>query len=252
MKIYVPANIYSALLGLYLPDELKNGVEILPSSMIAKKVMENEEGVGLIPSLDLLKLPDLKLSKKIALSFDGALSQSYFYFVPEQNKFDKILMRGDVSTNEIILSKILFNERYDLNPEVVLDTGDLDTNEHNYLISGQENNDLVVKHNGVSFADQIAEFIDYPYVNFVLASKDESAVEQVSNSLKDLDLKIEENIVTLLDKIQLPSELNKFMTENIDTVYYEMTENEVEGLHELLKLPFFHGIVDDMIELKFV
>ncbi len=252
MNIYFPANIYSALLGLYLPDDIKENIEILPSSMITAKVTEDDESIGLIPTMDLIKSKDLKISKKISLSFDGALSQSYLYFVPEQNKFDKILMRGDVTSNEIILSKILFKERFDLNPELVLDTSDVSIDEQNYLIAGQDNNELLVKHNGVSFADQMAEFLDFPYVNFVLASQQESAIETISNGLEDVDKKIDENIVLLLDKIQLPAEFSKYLSENIDTIYFEMTDNEVEGLHELLKLPFYHGIVDDMIELNLV
>ncbi|MBU1098447.1 MAG: hypothetical protein KKB34_18365 [Bacteroidetes bacterium] len=252
MKIYLPTNIFSALFSMMLPDEQKNDIEILPASLIAQKLVDNNDSLGLMPSCDLLKFSNLKVSNKIALSFDGLLSNSYLYFMPEQNRFDRILLRGDVSSNEVILAKILFKERFDVDVEISLDSNELDFEESNYLIVGQENDDYVVKHNGISFSDQIAEFINYPYVNFVLASADDANILSFVSKLENLDEQIEDNIAELLEKVKLPSELGGHILQNINNVYYEMTENEVEGLNELLKLPYFHGVVDDIVTLNFV
>ena len=252
MKTYLPSNIYSALLAMHFTEKVKESIEILPASLISQKLIEERDSVGLIPSCDLYKLEHVKVSNKISLSFDGILSQSYLYFVPDQNKFEKIFMRGDVSSNEVLLSKILFKERYDLQPVITLDTSILDFEENNYLIAGQENSNLFNKHNGVSFADQIAEFIDYPYVNFVAASFNENNLKSISNTVNNLDTKIEDGIVDLLEHIEIPSSFKDFISQNIDTVYFEMTSNEEEGLRELLKLPYLHGFVEGMIEVNFV
>ncbi|MBN1299795.1 MAG: hypothetical protein JW995_01140 [Melioribacteraceae bacterium] len=252
MKIILPANIYSAILGLMLPDTVKENIEISASSLISNKLAEDKNSLGLLPSFELLSNPDLYVSGEIALSFDGALSNSYLYFMPDKNKFDKILMRGDVSSNEVLLSKIIFKERFELTPEIVLDTADINFDENNYLICGQDNNDFVNTYNGISFADQIAEFIDFPYVNYVLASYNSSMLTDTAALLKSIDEKIEDNIFTLLDKMSLPAQFSKYVAENIDTVYFELTENEKEGLGELLKLPFYHGMIEEIKELKFV
>jgi hypothetical protein len=252
MKIFLPSSIYSAILGIMLPDDLKSEIEIVPASLITDKLVNTENSIGLIPSMDLLKNNKLHVSKKIALSFDGALSQSYFYFMPDQNKFDKVLLRGDVTSNEVILSKILFAEKYGFDSEIVLDTNMVDFEEDNYLISGQENNDVLIKRNGVSFADQVADYINYPYVNFLLSSSNDELIKELVSKLSSLDEKVEDEIFSILDKFSFDDSLKKYIAENIDTVYFEMTDNEVEGLNELLKLPYYHGVIEDLIEVKFV
>jgi hypothetical protein len=252
MKIVIPKNIYGAILSLNFPDRLKEKVEVLPSSMVSAEIINGKADVGLIPSLDLLKYPDLKISGKIAISFDGLISNAYLYFVPELNRFEKIKLRGDVSSNEIILTKIMFQERFDIDVEVILDTQTLDFDENNYVIVGGENEEHVISRNGVSFADQIAELIDYPYVNFVLASKDENKLNELESHLKDIDRIVEDELFNLLSKMKLPKENEDMFVENIDSLYFEMTSNEKEALNELIKLAFYHGIIDEMKELNFV
>ncbi len=166
MNIAISQNIYAALFALALPDELKEKINIKESSLITKELIEGKYDVGLIPSCDLLTHNDLFVSKKYGISFEGALSNSYLYFAPEQISFQKILLRGDISSNDLVLSKILFSEQFDIDAEFLIDTGEIDLENNNYLIVGLENNQYAVANNGLSFADQFADLIDYPYVNF--------------------------------------------------------------------------------------
>lgn len=252
MKIVIPQNIYGAILSLNFPDSLKENVEVKPSSMITSEIVSGNADIGLIPSCDLLNYPDLKISGNIGVSFDGMLSNAYLYFAPEHNRFEKIYLRGDVSTNEIILTKIMFQERFDIDVEVILDTRDLDFAENNYVIVGSENDEYVIKNNGISFADQIAELIDYPYVNFVLVANDEEKLKVLSQNLIDLDKNVEDEIFILLSKIKLPKANEDMFLENIDSLYFELTGNERQALNELIKLAYFHGIVDEIKDLNFV
>ena len=114
MKIVIPQNIYGAILSLNFPDSLKEKVEVKPSSMITSEIVNGNADIGLIPSFDLLNHSDLKISGNFGVSFDGLLSNAYLYFAPEQNRFEKINLRGDVSSNEIILTKIMFQERFNI------------------------------------------------------------------------------------------------------------------------------------------
>jgi hypothetical protein len=252
MKILIPQNIYSAMFSLNFPDDLKEKVEVLPSAMITSELILGNGDIGLIPSLDLLKHSELKISGEAGIAFDGMLSNAYLYFAPEQNSFDKIKLRGDVSANEIILTKIMFQERFDIDVEVTLDTKPVDFDENNYVIVGSENDEYAANKNGISFSDQIAELIDYPYVNFVLASKDENLLTELVGQLKDLDKKTEDNLFNFLSKMKLPKEIEDLFVENIDSLYFELTENEREALDELMKLTYFHGIAEEIKRLSFV
>ena len=119
-------------------------------------------------------------------------------------------------------------------------------------ITGIENNDYLLKHNGVSFSDQFAELIDYPYVNFVLAAKEKQILLDFSNELKELDTQIENELDLYIDKLDLKSNLRTHLIENFDSIYYELTDNELDGLNEMLRLPYYHGIIKEVVELNLI
>jgi len=252
MNIAIPQNIYTALFALALPDDLKEKVNIKESSLITKELIEGKYDVGLIPSCDLLTHKDLFVSKEYGVSFDGALSNSYLYFVPEQHDFKRILLRGDIASNDLILSKILFSEQYDIEAEFSLDTGVIDFENNNYLIVGLENSDYTVTNNGISFADQFAELLDFPYVNFVLASTSEEKLKAFTSRLGNIDEKITSNLKTLMNQLDIDSRLQTLIEDNSDAIYFDLTKNEIEGLNEQIRLAYYHGIIEDIVEVNFV
>jgi len=252
MKIIIPQNIYTAFFALSLPDNLKESIIIKESSLIVKELEKDKDNVGFIPSFDLLLHQEIFVSESFAISFDGSISNSYLYFMPKQNSLKKILLRGDISSNDLILSKILFAEQYGINPEFAFDTQPIDFDNNNYLIVGIENDMHPIVNNGVSFADHISELINFPYVNFVLASYNEQSIKQINAKLKTTNEKITSKIPGYLAKLKLEIKLNNFILENINSLYFDFTENEKTALNELLKLPYYHGITKDITEVKFV
>ncbi len=252
MKLIIPQNIYSALFAMSLPDELKKNIEVKPSSVICNELEKDSNAAGLMPSMDIYKHKDLFVSSKLGISFDGVLSNTYIYFEPEQLSFNDLFLRGDVSTNEIILSKILFTEKYAQDVNIVLDTNPVDFGNRNYIVVGNENLDFNPIDKGMSFADQISSLIDYPYVNFVIASKNQGNIIELENTLPSLDKKIEDNIEKYLSKIDLRENLYDSIVAELNSVYYEITENEKEALYELIKLPFYKGIFEEIIDIRFV
>jgi len=252
MNIAIPQNFYAALFAISLSDSEKENVIIKPSSMIAQELENGNADVALLPSCDLLKHKDLFVSKEIGISFDGALSPAYIYFKPDQHDLKELYIRGDVSTNEIILTKILFSERYNSEVVIHLDTEELDFENKNYLIVGNENLENDRFKNGVSFSDQMAALLDFPYVNFVLVAKEEEKLKEFVSGKSSYDKVLEDKLDDILSKVDLGKSVSDYILENFNSVYYEMTPNEHESLHELIKLVFYHGISDEIIDLKLV
>ena len=252
MNLEIPKNIFAAIFALSLPDSKKPNITVNSSSLISQNLEQDKIDLGLIPSFDLVKHKELFVSRNVAVSFDGILSNAYFYFIPGQEDFKEIFLNGDVSSNEIILSKILFKERYNKDVKITLDSQPFKPNQKNYCLIGNENFESENFRQGVSFADQTVALIDYPYVNFVLASKSQEKLQQFTDYTKEWDKKIEDSIGEILSEIDFSEEVNAFIRNNLNTVYYEMTKNEEEGLNELLRLPYFHGIIGDIIEVKYV
>ncbi len=252
MKIVIPQNLFAAMFALVLPDEMKSGLEVIASSLITKEIEKDENAIGLIPTCDLLTHQELFVSKKFALSFDDILSNSFLYFNQDGGSLSEIMLQGDISSNDAILTKILFKEKYDTETNVVLDSNTEMDPGKNYILVGNENFDLKNFNMGFSFSDQIADLIDFPYVNFVFASVSKEAIEKFNSSLEKLDDKVEDKIDEILDKINYEEDIRKFIKLNLNSVYFDLTENEVEGLKELIKLTYYHNICEDMFEIKFV
>ncbi len=115
-----------------------------------------------------------------------------------------------------------------------------------------ENNQYAVTQNGVSFADQFAELIDYPYVNFVLASTSEEKLKDFTSRLGKIDENITSKLDTLIDKLGIDTKLKTLIQDNKESVYFDLTDNEIEGLNEQIKLAYYHRIIEDIFEVNFV
>ena len=123
---------------------------------------------------------------------------------------------------------------------------------YNYLVVGNDNwvDDQFLS--GTSFCEQVSELIELPYLSFVFASKSEKAIKEFNAKYNDVTNKIISGLAVNLDKISLSSEVNSFIKKEIDSVYFDLTITELDGLKELLQLAYFHQIFDDLFDIKFV
>lgn len=249
-KILLPENIFSKIFQSELDNKENFEIEYLPSALIAKTLASNEEAVGLIPSLDLLSFKDLFVSSEIGISFNALLSNSYIHFKEGQETIEKIFLKGDVTTNEIILSKILFKEFYDVDvsPSLVTDDSHIDDN---ILIVGDENYTGELFLNGLSFSEEIIELIDLPYVNFLLAGSSESILKQFCNTHRNDFLEGHNKALDAILK-NLPVNSLEFINVNLQHIVFDLEDQDLEGIKALLQLPYFHGVVKDMVDVKYV
>ena len=250
-KILLPQNVFSRIFLSELKINDNYIVEFHPSSLIAKELTQEENSVGLIPTLDLLSYKDLYISTKIGVSFNALLSNSYIHFKEGQEKLEQIFITGDVTTNEIILSKILFKEFYDVDVTPNLIKDESDHINDNSLIVGDENYEKELFLNGLSFAEEIIELIDAPYVNFVLAASSENLIKEFAD--KHIDNLLNghtEDYSTLLKGFTQTS--LDFISVNIQHIVFDLEDQDLEAIKTLLQLPYYHGMIKDMIEVKFV
>ena len=53
-------------------------------------------------------------------------------------------------------------------------------------------------------------------------------------------------------KIGFGESLNSFITTELESVYFDLTAREIEGLKEIFQLAYYHQIFDDLFDIKFV
>ena len=250
-KILLPQNIFSHILLSEINLNESVSVEFYPSALIAKKLSEDENSMGLIPTLDLLSFKDFFVSSKIGISFNALLSNSYIHFKEGQETLEQIFLKGDVTTNEIILSKILFKEFYDVSVTPTLVKDESVHIDDNTLIVGDENYVRELFLNGLSFAEEIIELLDAPYVNFILAGTSEKVLKGFQEKYRDnLMNGHTEDYSTLLTGFTQTS--LDFISVNIQHIVFDLEDQDLEGIKTLMQIPYYHGIIKDMIDIKFI
>ena len=250
-NFFLPQNIFSKIFLSEIDDKSQLDFQFVPSSLISKKLSEEETSIGLIPTMDLISNKDLFVSSKTGISFDALLSNAYIHFKEEQETIDELFMKGDISANEIILSKILFKEFYEVDIKPTLLNKEIRGFNDNILIAGDENFEKELFLNGLSFSEEIIELINGPYVNFVLASSSEDSLKEFNkNYKKDFEKGHTENFSNLFP--DFPESSLDFLSVNIQHLVFDFDEQDIEGIKSLLQMPYYHGMMKEMIEVKFV
>jgi hypothetical protein len=251
MKLILPDNIYSQIFLSEINNSGKLQTELSPSALIAKRIITEENTIGLIPTLDLITFKDFFISREIGISFNALLSNSYIYFKEKQKSLSEIFLQGDVTSNEVILSKILLNEFYNVNVKTTLLSSPPSDFNNNILIVGDENFEVEFFSRGLSFAEEIIELISGPYVNFVLAGVNETLLKEFASTYKSGFINgHSESFDDLFP--QLPKTSLDFLRLNIQHLIFDLEEQDIEGIKLLLQLPFFHGMINDILDIKFV
>jgi len=259
MNIILPDNVFTRVITSCFPDDLKFKVSFLPSAQIMQRVEKDNSSVGLIPVMDLIKHKGINISDKYGISFEGSLCNSFIYYLPanwqgseEEKSINKISLAGDVSSQEVLLSKILFKEIYgtDIEIEIITDLNKAD--KKNLLITGDENfiDDRFNK--GISFSEIFVDTFSLPLVNYVFASSDKSMLD---NFIKNLE-GIEPTIYERFEKSEFDNKLSttsiEYIRSNISSFIFKFDEQDREGINQILRLPYFHGMVNDITEVQFV
>lgn len=252
MKFLFPSNIYTKILSSIFSAEDRQSIQFYPSSLISKNLNVLENAVALIPTLDLLSHKDFVISKKMGISFDASICNSYIYFNHKELLDKEIVLAGDVSSNEAILVKILFQETYDAEVEIALEKIDGGSLNKNIILVGDRNFIEGRLDSAVSFAEEIIEMISAPYVNFVFASKSEESLAAFHRNYSELISNADIVELFKAENFHLPPISKKFLVENLQHTVFSFDEQDIEGIKQLLQLPYYHGIIKDLIDLKFV
>jgi hypothetical protein len=250
-KLYLPQNIFSRIFLSEIEDKSGIEFEFLPSSLIVKRISNEKDFVGLIPTMDLISNKELFISSEIGFSFNALLSNSYIHFKEEQETIDELFLRGDVASNEVILSKILFREFYDVEVKTTLLNREVVDFNDNILIIGDENYEKELFLNGLSFAEEVIELINAPYVNFVLAANSEELLKEVNLKFKS---SLTKGHIDNFDDLfpDFPQTTLDFLSVNIQHLVFDFEEQDREGIMGLLQMPYYHGMIKEIIDVKFV
>ncbi len=250
MNILFPENIFTSIIALSLPENLRKTLRFHPASSISASLETDKKAAALIPAMDIINHRDLYISKKYGISFEGSLCNSYIYYA--ENRSVKLLnASGDVSSSEVILSRILFKELYNAEIEIGL-SASLDRKTNNLVVAGKQNFYEDRLFDGISFSEEMIELLSLPYINFVLASSDEESLLELETALLENAAGVYDNFESPEKYFSFSEKIKEYISENISSLVLEFHEQDLEAITQQLMLPYFHGMIKEIVEPKFV
>ncbi len=252
MKLFFPSNIFTEILSSNFDPGLTKKLIFRSSALITSEIKNHEKSIGLIPTLDLLKNTDLYISKEHGISFESSLCNSYIYFKSGEKDINEFSLFGDVSSLEVILSKILFKEIYNSDIKIEILTKEQNLQNKNVVITGNKNFEGDRFFSGVSFSEEVIESLSLPFVNYVFASTDKEVLEDLNEKLKDIGNLVYNNVEDYKFGTNLSDKTKEYIKTNISSLILDFAPIDIEGINQLLSLPYYHGIIDDIVEVKFV
>lgn len=224
----------------------------MPASSIPNELKKDETAAGLITPTDILSSPEIFISSKMGVSFEGTLSNSYIYFQPGQKDFRSLSLCGDITSIEVILSKIFFKENYNSDIKVEILSDMKKSEGKNILVAGDINFTTLDFNGGLSFAEEMIDMFSLPYVNFVLGSYNTRILEDMNKACKGISQKIYDSVEQGNFGTGITAPAKEYIRENAASIIYEFEDQDIDDIHQLLHMPYFYGIIQDMVEPKFV
>ena len=110
------------------------------------------------------------------------------------------------------------------------------------MISGDENFKDASYKKGISFSEEMHDVVSAPYVNFILASNNKKIIEDYSEVLLKA---IELFNCNTESQFNFDIKSEEFIKENMVSVVYKLSEQDIVGVKELVGLPYYYGFTKE-------
>lgn len=220
-----------------------------------KWIAEGAVDIGFISSADFSLLKGgWKIIPGMCISSLSSNS-SVLFFKKGLAKFSKIAIPAGSSTTPLVL-KILMNELYHSNTEIVQDTGNVSTLLSKYdsvLITGERAIiEAVENRSFLNISEEWFQLTGLPLVSgFWIAN-------EITCSAKDCEKIIDsfksgmKNVESIYKKLQTPVAPGVLTDHFKKSLNYLFGENERDSLEELYRYAFFYGFTNFIPEFNFV
>ena len=163
------------------------------------------------------------------------------------------------SASEIVLTKILLAEQFDLEPRFVPAVGSLQerlARADAALVVGDVSLNLSANHpNRIDLVEAWTDMTDLPYVHGIWCATEGALNADHAHALRragqrgaaSLDALATDHAGPRFPGLSAPD-----LSAYLHTFSYTLNDEDLDGLAEFLRYSFFHGIVPDVAELRFL
>jgi len=249
-KISLPNNVFGRLIAEVVKTK-GYATELLPSQSLMQAVLTDSVDAGFVPSLELIKHnEEVFTSGTLGITFEEGCSNLFLYF-NNSTSLDEITLVGDVSVNEAILVKTLIKEKYDVDTTLAL-APSYSASQMNSVVVGDFNFSLGIIDFGIDLVEQIVDEIELPYLAYVFVSKDEELLKEINRRLVSTTEEVRDRAESYIASLTLRQEVKDYLLTAFDSLVIDLDEGDNEGLKALLRIPYFHGMVEEITEVKHI
>ena len=86
-----------------------------------------------------------------------------------------------------------------------------------------------------------------------MVSRSEDSLKSFAGKYKSIQEMLHTDIEKVFTILQLKADIAEHIKLNFEEeVRYSLVDEDVDAVSELLRLPYYHGIVKEMLDLKFI
>jgi chorismate dehydratase len=263
MKIRVSLVHYlnSAPLGwAFLHGPFRGRFEVIPSSpaKCAEQLSKGEVDIGLIPSIEYHRIPNLQIIPEISIASLGDV-RSILLITPKGKRTINSVALDTSSRASVALTKVLLQVKMGIHPEYVSCPPDLDSMlgrcDMALLIGDAALRIPIEKY---EIKDLVGEWVRWqraPFVSAFWACRSGAALPNDLNAVfleaKDWGLKKRQEIASIYaETLNLPASfLENYLHHNID---FDLGPRHLEGLKKFFQLARQENLISELRPLSFL
>jgi chorismate dehydratase len=262
MKIRISLVHYlnAAPLGwAFIHGPFRENFEVLPSSpaRCADQLSKGEADIGVIPSIEYQRIPDLQIIPDISIASLGKV-RSILMIKPKGKSPIHSVALDTSSRTSVALAKVLLQSKMGIRPEYISCPPDLDRMlercDAALLIGDPALKVSLADFDATDLAEEWVEWQQKPFVCAFWACRKDASLPPDLNGIfleaKNWGLKHRREIASTFAKsLNLPAPfLESYLRHNID---YDLEPAHIEGLNQFYQLAKQENIIPDVRPLQF-
>jgi predicted solute-binding protein len=208
-------------------------VQGAPAQLVLKLLQDEIDGAFLSP-LDYAKhSSSLHIVPDVCSVSSGESGIVELHFRDDLTNISSVAINPE-SSSEVVLARMMLEEKYSLNPKFLPLTDALQTGlkkAESVLLVGNDCNEWKHHTNKLDLVDEWFDVTEQQYVHGFWVTKEGALTESELSHLQ---------------KISEPT------SENLLPVFYNFHDEAIEGLNEFYRMAYYYGALKDIPDLKFL
>jgi chorismate dehydratase len=256
-RIGASPHFYTLPLIRGLAEEKAFSVELAAIALNAIKLRNRDLNVAFLSPIDYAReASNYTIVPDVAVSSSVANNAVVLHFREGLHNITRMAVDPS-STSEIVLAKILLEEEFEIEPQLVPVQGDLSTmlqRADSALLVGDAALRESARHtHAIDLVETWYELTDLPYVHGFWCCREDASPADIK---KIQQAKVEgvQSFAQIAEQSKdraSSKQSREALVEYLESFSYEMNQEAQTGLVEFLQYAYYHGVLPDIPELNF-